>query len=70
MEIDFVMEGDLIPISTKGTGSDDLFVVTAIAWTGDGQVELYGYGLMGTYTGPLAPRPYGFKIEVWSSVWA
>ena len=71
MDIDFVMNGDLLPISAKGDGVvDDLFVVTAITWTGDGQVELFGYGLMGTYTGPLSPRPYGFKIEVWSSVWA
>lgn len=69
--IDFVMEGDIIPISIEGNDVDDeLLVVTAIAWTGDGQVQLYGYGLMGLFEGAIASRPYGFEIEVWTSVWA
>lgn len=71
MFIEFVIEGDIVPISTKADGIDDeLLVVTAIAWTGDGKVQLYGYGLMGVYEGAIAPQYTDYMIEVWSSVWA
>jgi len=67
MEAQFVMNGDLIPIALKGDGvCGDLFNVTAVAWTADGSIQLFGYGLMGTHEGSLPVLPSNARIEVWS----
>lgn len=67
MEAQFVMHGDLIPIALRGdVGLSELFKVTAVAWTPDGSIQLFGYGLMGLYEGSLPVLPSGATVEVWS----
>lgn len=69
----FIMPGDLLPVSFPGDEPEvdsDLFYVTTTATRPDGWVVVFGYLLIGSYEGALAPLDPNKFTEVWSRVLA
>lgn len=67
MQAQFIMDGDLLPVASKGDGNlDELLRVTAVAWTAEGNVKVFGYGLMSSEDLALPVLLSSESVEVWS----